>query len=214
MAFTFFALYLYMLSQKSKDLENKSKFHLCFSLFFGFTALNFLATELELQFAIYPDIIPQNTQMWLTNPMNSDIFLILFILLSGIPMLYGLEKYILNKKRFILTQMAVIGLILIGLILVWHDYLPFLNAVILYSWLILGLLLLRTVFVYGLIAWKSAGPIRELAIIMGIGFILLLVGTMGTGNFSPILTIPGEVLGHLVVFIAVGLLFKGVLKMT
>jgi hypothetical protein len=214
MAFAGFAMYTYILSKRSVDLPTKHGFYYCFSLFYAFTAMNFMASELELQFKIYPEVIPDGgLPMWLTNPVNSDIYMILFIILSAIPMLYGLEKYILNQKRFILTQMAIGGLIALGVIIFWNDSIPVINAVVLYGWLILGLLLLRTVFVYFTIAVKSTGPIRNLGILMGVGFILLLVGTIGTGTIQPILGIPGEIIGHAIVLISVLLLFRGLTEM-
>jgi hypothetical protein len=139
--------------------------------------------------------------------------MILFIILSAIPMLYGLEKYILNKDRVILTYMAFIGLIALGIIIAWHDFIPLINGVVLYGWVILGLLLLRTIFVYFTIAIKGSGQIRLLGIQMGVGFILLLLGTIATGIIQPIFTIPGEIIGHLIVIVAVIILFRGLLKM-
>jgi hypothetical protein len=213
-AFMFFALYINILSKKAKNIPNKYGFYSNLSLFFLFTGINYLASELELQFSIYPRVIPKTgITMWLTSPVNSDIFMILFIILSAIPMLYGLEKYILNKEKFILTQMAIIGLVAIGVIIFWHDYIPLLNAVVLYGWLILALLLLRTLIVYATITIKATGPIRNLGILMGAGFILLLVGTIFTGTLPTDWIIPNFVIGHFIVMLSVGLMFRGILKM-
>lgn len=212
-AFASFALYIFMLYRKSVEFPMKAGFYLNFSLFFAFTSLNFFFGELELQFGIYPEVIPEGTIMFLTSPRTSDIFMILFIILSAIPMLFGLEKYILDQKRFILTKMSLIALVMITIIIFWNDLLPVVNVVVLYGWLMLGLLLLRTVFVYFKIAIKSEGVIRKLGILMGIGFILLLVGTLGTGTIEPILGIPGEVIGHAIVLVGVLFIFNGIRQM-
>jgi hypothetical protein len=108
--------------------------------------------------------------------------------------------------------MAWVALAAIVAIMFWHNSILMINVVILYSWLILGLLLLRTVFVYIIIAVKTVGPIRKMGILMGIGFIFLLLGTMATSWF-PNSIIPGEIIGHSIVIVGIILILNGIRQM-
>ncbi len=219
LSFLYFAIHLYNLSEKAKkeDVETKEGLFKSFSAFYLFTGLNFFFEELNLRYQLYPDIVPENLDdFFLVRPMDSDIFLILFILLSAIPMMYGLEKYLLKKKRFILTYLALIGTAGILILFAWHDPTGqnkfnyyFQNVVILYGWVMLGLLALRLISIYISLALKGPGPIRKLGLLMGFGFIILILGIVLTSQFPTVWIITGEAFGHMISLLGVILIYMG-----
>ncbi|MBD3353437.1 MAG: hypothetical protein GF364_18285 [Candidatus Lokiarchaeota archaeon] len=106
--FLFFCgIYILILGIKEKEIVNKKNFNFSFALFFIFTAINYLWTEIDIYLSgqsgksAYPMILPESDySVWgLFNPQNSDLFLFFLFLVSIVPMLYALEKFVLNKDR-------------------------------------------------------------------------------------------------------------------
>jgi hypothetical protein len=213
--FVFFA-YLLVHASKSKDLPTKRNFTFMFALFFLFTGLNFLFTEIDIRAegTIYPEIIPPSFRVQLGftfSPINSDFFLILFFLLAAVPMLYAFEKNILQQERFIVTYMGVVCLAMLLLAIPWYNY-YLLAAGVVYSWVCLIVISLRIVFIYLKLAIKGVGEIRTMAMIIGVGFFLILIGTIFT-NWESLFGPKSEIVGHSVTLAGVLCEFFGVLKM-
>lgn len=215
--FFFFSLYMIFMRRKALEMPAKANFYSMFSLFFLFTGVNFLTTEIDLYFlrmdgnSIFPEIITIGDEFFLISPRTSDVFLTLFFLLSVVPMLFALEKTILQKEKPIVAYAASIGLILNIIILFVHQAL-FVNIVMIYAYLALVVLTFRVVFIYLSLSFKGIGELRVMAGMMGMGFILILLGIVGTsletvfGDFS-------EAIGHGISLVGTILIFFGVLKL-
>jgi hypothetical protein len=215
--FFFFSIYMINMRKKALEMPAKANFYLMFSLFFFFTGLNFLLTEIDLYFirfdgdSIFPEIISSGDEFFIISPRSSDVFLTLFFLLSVVPMLFALEKTILQKEKPIIAYAASVGLILNVIIVFVHQAL-IVNLVMIYAYLALVLLTFRIVFIYLSLAFKGVGDVRVMAAMMGFGFILILLGIVATsletlfGDFS-------EAAGHGISLIGTIFIFFGVLKL-
>lgn len=219
--FLFFCgVYTMYLGRKEKDVTNKKNFNLSFAMFFFLLAINYLWTEVDIfissrtSMSAYPMILPtEEYSVWgLFNPQNSDPYMFFLFLLAIVPMLYALEKFVLNRERVWSTILGTIGIALLGAAFIFNEILFLLDLAIAYGFLMLVLLSLRVIIIYLTFASQVTGEIRRLGLFIGFGFMIILLGVIGTsledlfGTFS-------EIIGHSINLLGMILIFMGVLKM-
>ncbi|MHA1697958.1 MAG: hypothetical protein ACTSWN_03865, partial [Promethearchaeota archaeon] len=96
--------YVLLLAKKEEKIKSKKMFNVTFSFFFFFTGLNFLITEIDINYklnhgedsSILPNILDPGEDAgynwFLGHPANYDFYMFTMIILSLIPMIFALEK--------------------------------------------------------------------------------------------------------------------------
>ncbi|MBD3354265.1 MAG: hypothetical protein GF364_22475 [Candidatus Lokiarchaeota archaeon] len=196
----------------------KKNYFLSYSFFFLFIFLNALQTELVLQeWVSYPAIIqgPENYLVDLViikfYTANSDIFLYGLLELSLVPMMFAIEKYVVQKKPILtIIGSAAIVLLIINLIINYAIsqtvMVPFLlDFCIVYTFLAIIILVLGILYLYIKLIIQTSGDLKTQAILIVAGFIFQVVGLYLSNQYN--------VVGHLLAFGGIIILFFGVIKM-
>lgn len=206
---------------KEHDLATTRTFFLSFSLFFLFTMLNYLVSEINLFFeargqpSIYPQVIPETFSINLGfasfNPVNSDVFLFFFFLLATIPMTFAIEKYSIQRKVPAVTLMGLVGLGLLAGEMVLDNIL-YSHVAIVYAYLMLVVMTLGILHIYVKMILMTTGEPRKTAVFLTVGFVVQFVGLVIT-SLGLLPEGWGEVVGHGVSLAGMGLLFGGLVRM-
>jgi len=183
----FFALFLIQSISnynKAKEKgESKAKdYYLAYILFFAFSLINFIQTEIDLQYtnifqeSIYPDfgITTQLGDM----PTKTIIFIALFIP-SMIPIMFIIENRIFNLKKPYLTIIAIVLLSLL-IITIFFPIIAYITIVP----IIFGLLImiLSIISIYVKLVLISQDEVRKAATFSLFGWILIALGILIIGG--------------------------------
>jgi hypothetical protein len=218
--FLFFGAYLLVLGSREKELEMKRRFYFTFSLFFFFTGLNYLVTEIDIALrpagsdqTILPNVLPVGdfSPLGLFHPQSSDVYMILFYLLAITPMLYALEANIMQMRAPIASILGAVGIVITLVMLVWHTNVIYSSIVIVYIFVMFVILSLRMFLVYISLARKGVGVVRVMAMRMGVGLLLVLLGVIFSSQTH--LTEWAEEIGHAISLLGCVFIFTGVLKL-
>jgi hypothetical protein len=234
-----FWIYTLVLSRRAKaaGIDAKKNYFLSFSFFFLFYALNYVQTELGLAGVFnYPHLIPKGLPEaefsinigFSINPIDSDIFLFTFFFLGAVPLVLAIEKFLLMRKKLILTivGIAALGLnvtTLLYVVLANPSFLPgdfpgsfhqvLLTIDVLASYLGLISIVLTILIIYIRIAVISSGNLKAVGFLMFLGFVFqvaaLFLSSVNLGDFL----LSGAEAGHIIGLAGFFLIFLGIIQM-
>jgi hypothetical protein len=202
------AIINYRNARKNK-LEVSQKYFLAYFLFFLFSLINYLQTEIDIHFSIYPPkeegFTLQLGALITAIPVQTVITIVLLIP-SLIPLIFIIEKYFLNWKRPYLTVIGIIMLIVFPIGIIVPDTITFVTIFI-----AVGLLLMIAGFlsIYFRVAIKSSGVVRKSAILTALGWLVQIVGFIIpslAGETDPVVQ---GLISHIIAIFGVIMIFLG-----
>ncbi len=202
--FSLFMIISFLNFKKAKDNELKvsAKYFLAMAIFFLASLVNYIQSEINLQFHIYPDI---DFEITLASPpllmaFTSIMFILIFIP-SVLPVIYVIEKYFQKWEKPYVTLLGTITLLILIITIIF----PVLTLVT----LIISLISMTLMFILFLslnirMFIKSAGLLRKSAALMITGWILQLIALLlpmpPMPTFEPILAHTIALVGTIILF--------------
>ncbi|MGQ4875582.1 MAG: hypothetical protein ACP6IY_16055 [Promethearchaeia archaeon] len=202
---------------KMKDEPQAKTFHLAYILFYLLNLANYIQAEIDLQYqafsgnSIYPNF---GLISIFGNVSSQTIIFIIFLIPSILPIMYIIEKRMLNFNKPILTSLGIFLIILTGISLIVKIAAYYLIIIV-----GIGLLILIIGFMsfYVKLAYISDGVVKEFALLSLFGWILIILGTIILGVILGIvyphidLSFLGTIT-HSISIVGVFLIFLGSLK--